>query len=281
MWPSQNNLQAVNAWLKSILTHEDEREASNWVRIMTEYVSKKSRTQLLLGYLFSESELNKLQSMASRLNNGEPLQHITGEAWFMGQLFVVNEHTLIPRPETEELVSEILQRRPLAKNVLDIGTGSGCIAISLAVAFQNARVVGWDISQPALEVATNNAHRLGVDVLFSLKDIRVDTPNESYDVIVSNPPYIPAAERDEMDNRVTDFEPALALFTPNDDPLLFYRRITEIAIDSLSKEGLLAFECHERYAHEVAALLEKVFSKVDIKSDLQGKPRMVFAERTI
>ncbi|MBI1265953.1 MAG: peptide chain release factor N(5)-glutamine methyltransferase [Cryomorphaceae bacterium] len=281
MWPSQNNLQAVNAWLKSMLDHDDEREAANWARALTEFVSKKSRTQLLLGYLFSESELNALQAMSARLNAGEPLQHITGEAWFMGHRFRVNEHTLIPRPETEELVAQILQRRPQAKSILDIGTGSGCIAISLAEALSEANVVAYDVSQLALDVAERNADELGVHVLFSRKDILTDTPNESFDVIVSNPPYIPAAEREEMDARVTAFEPAVALFTPDDDPLLFYRRIAGIATMALSTGGLLAFECHERYATDVVEMLHPMFSKVELKNDLQGKPRMVFAERTV
>jgi release factor glutamine methyltransferase len=281
MWPSQNNLQAVNAWLKSILNHDDEREVANWVRALTEFVSKKSRTQLLVGYLFSESELNTLQAMSARLNAGEPLQHITGEAWFYGHRFHVNEHTLIPRPETEELVAEIIERRPKAKSVLDIGTGSGCIAISLAATLSEAKVVAFDVSQLALDVAKRNATELGIPVSFFQKDILIERPNERYDVIVSNPPYIPAAEREEMDDRVTAFEPAVALFTPNDDPLLFYRRISEIAMESLFQGGLLAFECHERYAESVAEMLLPMFSKVELKNDLQGKPRMVFAEWTV
>lgn len=279
MWPSQNNLQSVTNWLKTILVAENDREVTNWVRLMIEHVSGMARTKLLMGYLFSESELNRLQAMAMRLNAGEPLQYIIGDAWFMGYQFNVNEHTLIPRPETEELVSEIVHRFPKANSVLDIGTGSGCIAISLALQLPNAKVSALDVSYEALEMARKNAIALNADVDFQHMDILVETPNHTFDIIVSNPPYIPAAERDEMENRVVNFEPNLALFVDDNDPLVFYRRIAKIAHKQLNENGLLAFECHERYAQMVVEMLSADYSNVQLKFDLQEKPRMVFAMR--
>jgi release factor glutamine methyltransferase len=239
-----------------------------------------SRTQLLLHKNSELSPENRqlLLGMLDRLQNSEPLQYVLGETEFFGLTFLVNRAVLIPRPETEELV-ELIIRENADKpcSILDIGTGSGCIAIALAAKLPNARVEAWDISESALEVARENAIRNNQSVLFKRVDVLSnDFEQNSFDVIVSNPPYICESESKEMHTNVLDFEPHNALFVPDSDPLIFYRRIAELAQKMLNTAGRIYFEINAAYGKETADLLrEKGFSEVKIVKDIFGKNRIV------
>ncbi|MFM1931935.1 MAG: peptide chain release factor N(5)-glutamine methyltransferase [Bacteroidota bacterium] len=274
MWPSQNNIASVSNWLNSILTEPDQREKNATIRVLTEAVSNKSRTQLLLNYRFSESELNKLADLAHKLNHGMPVQLAVGFSFFLNHKILVSQHTLIPRPETEELVDLAIKTKPNPSHVIDIGTGSGCIAIALASRWPQAKITAVDVSPEALEMAKKNALSNDVYIEFHQMDITQTKPTQSFDLIVSNPPYIPIKELENMQSQVKNFEPHQALFVPNNDPLIFYR---EIAKCHLNPKGVLAFECHENYAIDVANLLEPVFQSVSVVTDMQGKNRFVLA----
>lgn len=216
-----------------------------------------------------------------RLKNHEPVQHVVGFTYFLDRKFKVTSDTLIPRPETEELVMLIVdhyKKRTDPIKVLDIGAGSGCITISLDLLLPNANVMGWDISEAALRVCQENATNLASEADFQLKDALTDSPTEKLDLIVSNPPYIPEMERNTMHKNVTAYDPHLALFVPDNDPLLFYRSIAEMAKNHLFPLGKLFFEIHEQYGDETKSLLEQLgFEQVEIHQDLQGKERIVVA----
>lgn len=225
----------------------------------------------------------ELNACLRRLQNYEPVQYVTQKAHFLGLEFFVNEHVLIPRPETEELADWVTTEHPNFEGVIwDVGTGSGCIAIELSHSLQKARVFGIDVSDGALEVAKKNNERIGVhaemvhcDILTGLPDAPAPT------IIVSNPPYIPETEESSMERNVLDNEPKEALFVPDQDPLLFYRRIAEIGVVVLPKNGELFFEIHERYGKETVALLEGLDYTVELRKDMQGKDRMVRARRCV
>jgi len=224
----------------------------------------------------------KLLTTLDRLLKGEPLQYIIGEVQFMGLRIQVAPGVLIPRPETEEMVDRIIRKGTIPKRILDIGTGSGCIAIGLKHAFPTAEVTGVDVSQAALEIATNNAERLGIPVLWQCADVLhgKDIYDQEFDLIISNPPYIPEAEADTLSKHVRAHEPSIALFVEDNDPLLFYRSIAENAFNALTKGGSLWFECHTKYAEEVAALVKSFgYNEVELIHDLSGNPRFVNAIR--
>ncbi len=219
-----------------------------------------------------------LTSQLSRLGAGEPVQYVVGRQEFYGREFAVRPGILIPRPETEELVALIVgENRNDSPAILDVGTGSGAIAISLAAEIPQSRVWALDVSPVAVEVARENAEQLGVSIEVGLGDIFEWQPRaESLDIVVSNPPYIPESERVEMGTNVVDYEPSSALFVPDSDPLIFYRRIAEVAAVALRKGGHLYFEIHEKLADETAKLLmEKGFTQVTIHEDMNSKPRMI------
>jgi release factor glutamine methyltransferase len=229
----------------------------------------------------TESEIHFLQLSLKRLKNHEPLQYITGTAYFHGLDFKVSPAVLIPRPETEELVEWIVQRHGKANgslSILDIGTGSGCIAISLKAKMPEAMLFAIDISEKAITVARKNAHMLGTEVFFGSVDILDGDASSAllkFDIIVSNPPYVTPADREKMLPNVTDHEPALALFV-EEDPLIFYKEIITFSEDHLAEGGSLYFECNESNATEVADLLNQAgFKNVEVRKDMQGKDRMV------
>ena len=223
-------------------------------------------------------QLEELDHAVFRLLGHEPIQHVLGKVVFYGHAFIVNRHVLIPRQETEELVDlirkEIKQESPA---ILDIGTGSGIIPICLKLALPAAEVYGWDVSKEVLETARENAERLGASVHFEKQDILKSIPDErKYDLIVSNPPYVLESEKEEMSPNVLAFDPHLALFVPDNTPLLFYESITAFAGTHLKAGGKLYFEINERFGAEVAALMQvKGFSEVQVIKDLNGKDRMV------
>lgn len=228
----------------------------------------------------SDSQDRKLQQILTRLKKGEPYHYVLGKTIFYGFEFLVGEEVLIPRPETEELVEWIItDNGDMPSAILDIGTGSGCIAVTLALKIAQARVNALDISAAALRLAEANARKNRAVVQFTQQDILKPFPvTAQYDVIVSNPPYITESERETMDRTVTAYEPGEALFVPDSNPLLFYERIASLAGEMLRERGRLFFEIHRSRGEEVCAMLRgKGFGEVELRKDLSGNDRMVRA----
>jgi release factor glutamine methyltransferase len=227
---------------------------------------------------FSEYELlaahqEKIKTVLQELSTGKPLQYVQGHTEFYGLPFKVNPSVLIPRPETEELVEWVLNGAfpQSAINILDIGTGSGCIAISLKKNLPQANVWAIDISAAALETAKQNAELNNLT-----HNSQLTTHN--YNIIVSNPPYVTPTDKDLMHTNVTDFEPHTALFVPQDDPLLFYKAIADLAADKLATGGLLFFEINESYGDETVEMLKsKLFQNIELRKDMSGRDRMIKA----
>ena len=220
------------------------------------------------------AELNKI---FGRLMEGEPVQYVLGRAEFSGRWFNVRPGVLIPRPETEELCAWITadSKASASPKVLDIGTGSGCIAITLQLDMPESKVTAWDISADALDVARENAQQLGANVSFVRQDALNAKPEGEWDVIVSNPPYICEKEKKDMAVNVLEHEPHTALFVPDADPLLFYRAITRLAVQTLSKGGRLYFEINPIYADETCRMMRaEGMTEVELRSDMYGKQRM-------
>lgn len=220
------------------------------------------------------AELNKI---FGRLMEGEPVQYVLGRAEFCGRWFDVRPGVLIPRPETEELCAWITadSKASGSPKVLDIGTGSGCIAITLQLDMPESKVTAWDISADALDVARENAQQLGANVNFVKQDALNAKPEGEWDVIVSNPPYICEKEKKDMAVNVLEHEPHTALFVPDADPLLFYRAITRLAVQTLSKGGRLYFEINPIYADDTCRMMQaEGMTAVELRSDMYGKQRM-------
>lgn len=220
------------------------------------------------------AELNKI---FGRLMEGEPVQYVLGRAEFSGRWFNVRPGVLIPRPETEELCAWITadSKASASPKVLDIGTGSGCIAITLQLDMPESKVTAWDISADALDVARENAQRFGANVNFVKQDALNAKPEGEWDVIVSNPPYICEKEKKDMAVNVLEHEPHTALFVPDADPLLFYRAITRLAVQTLNKGGRLYFEINPIYADDTCRMMQaEGMTAVELRSDMYGKQRM-------
>ena len=228
-------------------------------------------------------DYNQLLPLIKRLNNHEPVQYVLGSAWFCGNKFRVNSSVLIPRPETEMLVEEALKLKSPDDefSILDIGTGSGCIAISLALMFPKATVVGVDVSEEALAVARQNAKHLNAQVNFLNHDIlNKDFGDETFDLMVSNPPYIGESEMPTIARNVIDYEPHLALFVKEPDPLLFYRAIAKVAMKHLNPRGLVLVEINERFGPETESIFRlSGLTDCRIIKDLSGKNRNVAARK--
>lgn len=281
------------------------QEAKAMTRMLLEDLFGLSFADILCGATehLSDADTLRLQQSVARLLDAEPLQYVTGTAFFCGHPFHVAPGVLIPRPETEWIVDTAVNLvTSSAPRILDIGTGSGCIAISisLALADRHCYTEAWDISEDALRIAADNAERLGADVKFRRRDalrLEEDFPAEenqggaealsdtnaaveSWDIIVSNPPYICNREAADMHANVLRHEPHLALFVPDIDPLLFYRAIARYAMRSLRKGGWLLFECNTLYAHDTAQMASDMgFAKSVVEDDCFGKPRFVKAQK--
>lgn len=230
----------------------------------------------------SPKKEQELEDILQRLSRFEPLQYIEGRTLFLGREFWVAPGVLIPRPETEELVELMLKEIPADARILDVGTGSGCIAISLAKALPDALVTAWDVSPEALSVARVNARKLQADVRFVECDVLACQVDEVglYDVIVSNPPYVTEAEKADMEPNVLQWEPSLALFVPDDDPLRFYRRIAVLGRDMLADGGRLYFEINRAYGREMVEMLRAMgYVGVRVEKDLSQNDRFVIAEK--
>lgn len=254
---------------------------------LLEHVLQIDRTLLhkLQHTEISEEQQQLLSQLAEQIVAGRPLQYVLGEAWFCGLQLEVNPHVLIPRPETEELVEWIISncRFPVSElRILDMGTGSGCIALALKRRIRKAQVTAIDIDPKALAVARRNAKHLGIDIHFAQADLSATNTWDQFtdmDIIVSNPPYISAAEKNDMSPNVLDHEPHLALFAPDNDPLFFYRKLVVLAERKLTQEGQLFAELNATYAGEIALLFQNANFEVALKKDMQGKDRMLRAWR--
>lgn len=273
--------RGLSARLQAIYT---EREAATIAAWVTEYVTGKTRTQLLAdpAVSFTESQAAEFERCAAELMTHKPVQYVLHEAWFGGMKFFVNESVLIPRPETEELVEWIAAESRNKKTLLDIGTGSGCIPVTLKKILQAAAVTSVDISADALAVAEANAKTLGADLTLIEMDFldRGQWPALGlFDVIVSNPPYIALGEKNGMEKNVTDFEPHTALFVPDEDPLVFYRAIAEFGQTHLTAEGRMYMELNEALGSACTGLFREHGYETELRKDLQGKERMLKAWR--
>ena len=277
----------------SLKNSQDEQEIESFFFILTEYLHNLKRVDVALNPNFelSEEEVEKWNAILSELQQEKPIQYITGEAWFYGLRFEVNENTLIPRSETEELVEWILNssitQHPTPINILDIGTGTGCIPISLKANLSQANVSAIDVSEKALEVAKRNAELNKVEVNFIQANIlEVEDLSQlpssithhlsSYNIIVSKPPYVRNLEKQEIKKNVLNYEPHLALFVEDTDALLFYRKIAQLALKNLSPNGLLFFEINQYLGRETVELLENLgFKNIELKKDIYGNDRMI------
>ncbi|WP_373176014.1 peptide chain release factor N(5)-glutamine methyltransferase [Bacteroides eggerthii] len=260
------------------------QEAANLSRIVCCEMLGQTTIDYYLGkdIILSSKEMQKLNGILARLLNFEPIQYIQGTARFLERSYHVAPGVLIPRPETEELVEVMLREISSDARILDIGTGSGCIAISLSKAFPNAKVTAWDVSEDALCIARRNNDDLQASVCFVKQDVLAwrGDGGQCYDVIVSNPPYITESEKQEMERNVLDWEPFSALFVPNNDPLLFYRRIGELGRMMLVDGGRLYFEINRAYGEATAMMLcGQGYTGIRILKDISGNDRFVIAER--
>jgi len=272
----------------SLKNIQDEQEIESFFFILTEYLHNLKRVDVALNPNFelSEVEVEKWNTILADLQHEKPIQYITGEAWFYGLQFEVNENTLIPRPETEELVEWIIESQKSKVQsqkceILDIGTGTGCIPISLKTNLPQANVSAIDVSEKALEVAKRNAVLNKVDISFIQADIlEVEDLNQHFDIIVSNPPYVRNLEKQEIKKNVLDYEPHLALFVEDTDALLFYRKIAQLALKNLSPNGLLFFEINQYLGKETFGLLKNLgFKNIELKKDMYGNDRMIRCEK--
>ncbi|WP_293306053.1 peptide chain release factor N(5)-glutamine methyltransferase [Pedobacter sp. UBA5917] len=281
------NIGALEEHYKSELVPlYDREEAKSLFSLAAEQVLLLSPGKLMMQKDTEISFINeqKLLSILNDLQIGKPIQHILEEAHFYGLVFKVNEHVLIPRPETEELVEWIIsvcssQFTVNEAKILDIGTGSGCIPITLKKHLPNAEVSTLDVSGEAIAVAKHNAQQIGVEVDFLEADILTFQSKDKFDIIVSNPPYIRYLEKLEMHTNVLLHEPHLALFVSDENPLLFYKAIADFAKTNLKPKGQLFFEINEYLDKETIEMLDdKGFINIDLRKDMQGKDRMVRAE---
>lgn len=260
------------------------REAANLSRIVCCEMLGQSHIDYYLGkdMILSPKDEKELESILSRLCNFEPIQYVQGTARFLGRTFRVLPGVLIPRPETEELVERMLEEVAPASRILDIGTGSGCIAVTLSKELPEAEVTAWDISGEALAIAGDNNRLLQTSVQFVQRDVLTYQPaeDEYFDVIVSNPPYVTETEKKDMEPNVLNWEPSGALFVPDSDPLRFYRRIGELGRSMLTVGGRLYFEINRAFGEAVASMLRKQgYTNVRIRKDISGNDRYVIAER--
>lgn len=274
-------------FIKELSSIYDEMEAESFFYLILEHLHQLKRIDLALNpdFEISENDMVRWQNILAELKTQKPIQYILGETEFYGLKFLVNENVLIPRPETEELVELIVssfKSQTSKLRILDIGTGSGCIPISLKKNLPHAEVFAIDVSKKALEVAKENATLNGVEVNFILKNI-VETNDleQQFDIIVSNPPYVRMLEKEEIKPNVLEFEPHLALFVEDNDALLFYRKIAQLAKKNLTENGSLFFEINQYLGKETVELLESLgFKKILLLKDIYGNDRMISCKKS-
>lgn len=258
------------------------QEANSFFNILIKYYLGWKRIDLALdpSKEINAAEIKNLDVAQSQLSNHVPIQYITGETEFFGNRFKVNNQVLIPRPETEDLVQWIIDDLQGAEKrhlkILDIGTGSGCIAISLAKVFPEAAVTAVDISEEALEVAQENAILNETEVNFVKKNVlQLDSMTEKFDIIVSNPPYVRELEKEQMQRNVLEHEPELALYVKDNDPLIFYKKITKLAEDGLRPGGRLYFEINQYLGEQTLGIVKSSGFETELRKDIFGNDRMI------
>ena len=277
---------------RAVLTKElnniyDNDELKNIIDLVLEHITNMPRSEQVkskLSYLTC-TQLETIDSLTERLKNNEPVQYVLGEAWFAGMKFKVNKNVLIPRPETEELVDWVIRESQKSKvksqNILDIGTGSGCIPITIKKKLPQSVVTAIDVCSEAIFTATENAIAQNAEIDFILLDFLDEEKWRElgqFDIIVSNPPYIKQSETQSMHDRVKNFEPRLALFVPDNDALLFYKKLSDFSLTHLNAGGSLFVEINEALGDDVVNLFRSAgFVNVELKKDMQGKDRMIMA----
>ena len=289
-WPITNDETSIRDWfVQRINSGVEKSEVLPVVGICLDFVSQKGRGERMMeDFRYSESLIDRLALIGEGLAEGKPVQYLLKNAFFDGLDLFVDLHVLIPRPETEELVFAIAERlrRGFNGRVLDIGTGSGCIALSLKNRMPEAEIFATDFSESALKVALKNAESYHLKVSFECSDILSEVPFKGhvFDAVISNPPYIPSIEKKSMSSTVVDHEPSKALFVPDSEPLKFYRAIiNHCQSEVLLPGGLMALEYHEDFSEEVKELIVSGmgFSNVEILVDMQGKNRHVIAVKNV
>ena len=282
-------MKTYQQFWQSLTPLYDAGEAQAIVRTVLDVEYGMTLTDIICGKVneLSSDEERNLEEIIARLQNGEPVQYVLGEADFAGRTFHVEPGVLIPRPETAELCQWIEEevsslKADERKQILDICTGSGCIAITLGLNIPNSEVTGWDISEDALRIAQGNVEMLKAgNVRIEYQDaLMLPKAAETADIIVSNPPYICEKEKADMEKNVLEHEPSIALFVPDEDPLKFYRAIAEYASSALKSEGALYFEINPIYEKETREMLEELgFKDIETKEDAFGKKRMMKAKK--
>lgn len=263
----------------------EKSEAKAIARALMSHVTGKNLTQLLTNPQLSltENQLRDINEIIARLTEGEPMQYILKSTEFCTHHFLTDNRALIPRPETEELVEWIIDEygKDSKLNILDIGTGSGCIAISLALAMPKSAVNAMDISLEAIQLTEENAELNKVQInLLNDNIFKAENSNTKYDIIVSNPPYIMRSEREDMEKNVTDYEPEMALFVPDTDPLQFYRAIALYANNNLNCGGKLFFEINQKFGKETCDLLSDMgYENIELRKDINNNDRMIRATK--
>ncbi len=287
MFVKENTISAARAYFKERLQNQfsESELKSMWKQLICKRFDWSNSEFLLASEnRLSESDLLYVRSIVKRLQANEPFQYILGETTFCDLTILCDSRALIPRPETEELVAWISELTKV-NSILDICSGSGCIALGLKSRFTNALVFGVDVSEEANELARVNSRRNEFSVEFfkaDALDINLEFWKilDSVDVIVSNPPYITHVEIEQMNSNVLDYEPHLALFVPNDSPIIFYEQISSLALQKLNQNGFLFFELNPDFADQVIEMLKILgFSNIELKIDLQGKKRMLKAQK--
>ena len=276
---------------RTVLTKElknvyETDESRNIIELVIEHITNMSRAEQVknkVPYLTC-TQLEDLDAITERLKKNEPVQHVLGEAWFAGMKFKVNKNVLIPRPETEELVDWIVKESQKSKikseNIIDIGTGSGCIPITLKKKLPGVNVSAIDVCSEALFTATENAVTLNAEVNFVLLDFLDEEKWKElaqFDIIVSNPPYVKQSEINTMHERVKEFEPHLALFVPDENALLFYKKLSDFAVKHLKPGGSLFVEINEALGEQAVSLF-RGFANIELRKDMQEKDRMIKAK---
>ncbi|MTG98246.1 MULTISPECIES: peptide chain release factor N(5)-glutamine methyltransferase [Myroides] len=268
-------------FIESLSTLYDLSEAEQMFFIALDEIEGKSRIDLIMNPELQTQQQERWQSVLRDLIQEKPIQYIFSRAYFYGMTFEVNQYTLIPRSETEELVEWIINSvaQDRQVSILDIGTGSGCIGITLASELPKAKVTLMDVSKQALDTAKANAIRNGVSVQTILQDVlALDRLEGQYDIIVSNPPYVRNLEKVEIRKNVLDYEPHLALFVKDEDPLIFYRKIAQLANDNLVKSGMLFYEINQYLGPETVDLFNSLqFEQIELRKDMVGNDRMIKA----
>ena len=269
-----------NLFFKTLGSKINKTELEEFFFWIIEHYCKINRMGYILNpnYQINDIQKSNLFESISLLEQNMPIQYIIGETEFMGLKYFLNQNVLIPRPETEELVSWILSDFPKDKSILDIGTGSGCIAVSLAKFSTSCEITGWDIDNEILNIARKNARTNDTNVFFEIQDISSINSKKKFDIIVSNPPYITSKEKLLIEDNILLYEPHRALFVDDKDPLFFYNKIIDFAVNSLNKNGIIFFEINELMMEDVSKLLNnKGFYDIEHKIDFRLKNRMIKA----